>query len=75
MTIQREDELESLRAAGRVVAMALDAMEDEVRAGITTAELDAVAERVFDRHGARSAPRMVAPRTGRWRRTSSTPWW
>ncbi len=59
MTIQREDELESLRAAGRVVALALDAMEAQVRAGITTLELDAVAERVFDRHGARSAPRLV----------------
>lgn len=59
MTIQREDELEGLRAAGRVVALALDAMQGAVRAGITTRELDAMAERVFDRHGACSAPRLV----------------
>jgi methionyl aminopeptidase len=59
MTVQREEELEGLKAAGRIVALALDAMQAAVRAGITTAELDAVAGRVFDRYGARSAPQMV----------------
>src|SRR4051794_23000874 len=59
MTIRDEDELRQLRAVGRVVAAALDAMEAAAREGVTTAELDAIAGEVFARHGARSAPRLV----------------
>ena len=50
------ERLEGVRAAGRVVAETLDAMERAVRPGVTTAELDAVAAEVLARHGARSAP-------------------
>jgi methionyl aminopeptidase len=50
------ERLEGLRAAGRVVAETIDAMEAAVRPGISTAELDEVAAEVFARHGARSAP-------------------
>ena len=39
--------------------LTLDALERGVRAGITTAELDAVAKRVLDANGARSAPLLV----------------
>jgi len=59
MTIRDDRELELLRAAGRVVAEALDAMEAAVQPGISTGELDAIAARVFRARGARSAPRLV----------------
>lgn len=48
-----------MRAAGRVVAAVLDQMEEQVRAGVSTAELDEVAARTLSAHGARSAPRLV----------------
>ena len=50
------ERLDGVRAAGRVVAEAIDAMEAAVRPGVTTAELDEVAAAVLARHGARSAP-------------------
>ncbi len=59
MSIDSEEELEGLRAAGRVVAAALAAMRGAVREGTTTAELDDVALGVLRAHGARSAPRLV----------------
>jgi methionyl aminopeptidase len=59
MTIRRQDELDGLEAVGRIVAATLSAMRAAVRPGVSTAELDAVAERVFGAHGARPAPRIV----------------
>ena len=59
MSIQDEKDLVSLRAAGRVVHMVLDAMKNEVRPGVTTRYLDAVGARVMQENGARSAPSMV----------------
>lgn len=59
MTITRDEELRGLRAAGRLVAEILRAMEAQVRPGITTAELDEVATRLLEENGARSAPRLV----------------
>jgi methionyl aminopeptidase len=44
---------------GRVARLTLDALEKQARAGITTAELDAIAAAVFFEHGARSAPALV----------------
>jgi methionyl aminopeptidase len=48
-----------MRLAGRITRLTLDALEGGVRAGVTTADLDAIAAGVFDRHGARSAPTLV----------------
>ena len=59
MTIQTDDELRALEAVGRLVAAVLRAMEDAVRPGITTAEIDEIAARLLEHHGARSAPRLV----------------
>lgn len=59
MSIDDPDELAGLRAAGRVVAETLRELARRVRAGISTAQLDAVAAQVFERHGARSAPALV----------------
>jgi methionyl aminopeptidase len=58
MSAETEEELQALRAAGRVVAQALRAMRRQVRPGVTTAELDQVGARVFRRAGARSAPQL-----------------
>jgi methionyl aminopeptidase len=58
VSIETEEELEALRAAGRVVAEALRAMRQHVRPGVTTAELDEVGARVFRRAGARSGPQL-----------------
>jgi len=52
-------EIEGLRAAGRAVAETLREVRRHVRPGVTTRELDEVAERTMRRHGARSAPRLV----------------
>ncbi|MGE3277699.1 MAG: type I methionyl aminopeptidase [Vicinamibacterales bacterium] len=59
MSISTPVDLEGIRASGRAVAEALDAMRKAVVPGITTAELDAIGEAVLARRGARSAPRLV----------------
>src|SRR3954454_3886975 len=58
MSIEDQAELAALRAAGRVVAETLRELRRHVRPGVTTAELDARAARVFARHGARSGPQL-----------------
>ena len=59
MSIETPADLAALRRVGHITRLALDALERNVRAGVTTAELDAVAAALFDEHGARSAPAMV----------------
>jgi methionyl aminopeptidase len=59
LSIQDEQELLSLKAAGRVVRLVLDAMKAEVRPGVTTRQLDEAGARVMQDNGARSAPSMV----------------
>lgn len=59
MSISGPEELEALRAAGAVVRKVLEAMKRQVRAGITTGELDAIGAQVIEQNGARSAPAMV----------------
>ncbi|HWM10538.1 MAG TPA: type I methionyl aminopeptidase, partial [Solirubrobacteraceae bacterium] len=59
MSIETEEELEGLRRAGRVVAVVLRELRRRVQPGIATGDLDRLAGRVFARHGARSAPKLV----------------
>ena len=59
VSIDTPEELEGLRASGRVVAEALRAMRRAVRPGVRTGELDAIAARIFRRAGARSAPQLT----------------
>jgi methionyl aminopeptidase len=56
MTIGSEDDLDRLKAVGRVCALARDTMAEALRPGITTAELDGIGKAILDAHGARSAP-------------------
>ena len=51
IVIKSQTELELMREAGRVNALALAAVREQIRPGITTAELDAVAEEVIRKHG------------------------
>jgi methionyl aminopeptidase len=59
VSINGPDELEGMQAAGAVVRLMLAAMRNEVRAGITTAELDELGAGVMRQHGAQSAPALV----------------
>lgn len=59
MTVESERDLESLRNVGKVVRLALEAMRGGVEPGMTTLELDLIGARVFELHGARSAPHIV----------------
>jgi methionyl aminopeptidase len=58
MTVGNEHELAGVLAAGRAVRAAFDVMKAAARAGISTAELDALGAAELDRAGARSAPRL-----------------
>jgi len=59
MSIEGEEDLLGMKAAGAVVRDTLAAMRAAVVPGITTAELDFVAARVLAAAGARSAPQIV----------------
>lgn len=59
MSIQDEQDLFSLKAAGHVVRMVLDAMKAAVGPGVTTQDLDDIGAQVMQSNGARSAPSMV----------------
>ncbi len=56
MIVKTDDELEKLKAIGRICAEALKAMSEALRPGITTAELDLIGRRILEGHGAQSAP-------------------
>ena len=59
MSIESTDDLEGVREAGRVTTATLDALVQQLRPGVTTGALDAVAADVLARNRARSAPAMV----------------
>jgi methionyl aminopeptidase len=59
MTIEAEQDIVGLVKVGRVVGAALHVMQESIRPGMTTRELDNVGEVVFRKHGARSAPRLT----------------
>jgi methionyl aminopeptidase len=49
--VKSQTELELMREAGRVNALALNSVREMVRPGVSTAELDAMAEEVIRKHG------------------------
>jgi methionyl aminopeptidase len=59
MTIDTDDDLQALMRVGALVARTLRELRGLVRPGISTAELDLHGERMLQRSGARSAPRLV----------------
>ena len=56
MSIESADDWTGLRASAQVTRRVLDALEAAVRPGLTTAALDAMAARILEEEGARSAP-------------------
>lgn len=50
MSITSPDEMTGMRIAGAVVHRMLEAMKQEIRPGVTTAELDDVGARVMSHH-------------------------
>ena len=56
MTIEHDEQLEKLKAAGAAVARVLKAMIAAAEPGMTTKELDDFGRKLLDREGARSAP-------------------
>ena len=59
MSIKTDEELEKLRAIGKIVQWSLDQMAAAVQSGITTLELDRIGFRVLEQHGAEAAPPKV----------------
>lgn len=59
MSIESYEDLLALKEVGRVVRLALQAMAERVRAGVTTGKLADIGGKVMRENGARSAPRMV----------------
>jgi len=59
MSIESSADWDGMRQVGRITRQTLDALERHVRVGMSTADLDAIAEAVFASHGARSAPALV----------------
>ncbi len=53
--LKSPEEIAIMRQAGRINALALQAVREAIRPGVSTAELDAIAEEVIRRHGARPA--------------------
>jgi methionyl aminopeptidase len=53
--IKNQQEIEIMREAGRINALALEAVQQLIAPGITTAELDAAAAEVIRLHGAKPA--------------------
>jgi methionyl aminopeptidase len=52
IVIKSPKEIEIMREAGRINALALAAVRENIRPGVTTAELNAIAEDVLHKHGA-----------------------
>lgn len=65
MSIESHADWEGLRAAARVARLTLDTLAKQVKAGVTTGELDETAAHLFAAHRARSM--------SRWRRTATSP--
>jgi len=59
VSINGPEELQGMRAAGRVVRQMIEAMARAVQPGVTTAQLDKVGSDVMQQHGAKSAPALV----------------
>ena len=59
MTIDSQNDIDALMRIGRIVSQVLQKMLDSLEPGMTTAELDAIGQRLLDSYGARSAPRIA----------------
>jgi methionyl aminopeptidase len=51
-TIKSKSEIELMKKAGEVVALVLDSLKTDIKPGVTTLELDRIAEELIRKHGA-----------------------
>jgi methionyl aminopeptidase len=59
MSIESQADWTGLQGAARIARLTLDALQEQVKPGISTGQLDRIAARLFARTGARSAPALV----------------
>ena len=59
MSIENENDLKALRIIGKIVAQCLLFMSKKLEPGITTWELDEIGSKFLEKHGAKSAPKLV----------------
>lgn len=59
MSIENENDLKALQKIGQIVAQCLQYMGSKLEPGITTWELDQLGQAFLEKHGARSAPKLV----------------
>lgn len=59
MTITQPEELEALKAIGRIVAQTMQTMARSIEPGMTTLELDGIGRTLLEREGAISAPESI----------------
>ena len=61
VTIKSKREIELMREAGRVTALTHKAIEEAIKPGMTTADIDRIAEETMKKHGAISAEKGYNP--------------
>jgi len=59
MTADSQNDIQHLKAIGRICAETLRRMQEQVRAGLTTHELDEIGRAFLEAEGARSAPQAM----------------
>jgi methionyl aminopeptidase len=59
MTADSQNDIQHLKAIGRICAETLRRMQEQVRAGMTTRELDEIGRAFLEAEGARSAPQTM----------------
>ncbi|MCA1053816.1 type I methionyl aminopeptidase [Rossellomorea aquimaris] len=57
MIVKTDEELHALKEIGRIVALIRDELKSQTKPGITTRELDEIAGKMFEEHGAVSGPK------------------
>lgn len=57
MTVGSQNDIDGLKEIGKIVALTIDEMKRQTRAGMTTRELDEIGGEFLKRHGAVSAPK------------------
>jgi len=59
VSIESKKDIAGLKKIGRVVALTLHKMKQQIQPGMTTAELDGIGRLELEKNGARSAPELV----------------
>lgn len=57
--LKTKQEIEIMRSAGQISALAMKEVEKNIKPGITTLELDQIVERIFEKNGAEAAFKKV----------------